>query len=443
MAITGRLALLAALGLALAPLSARWLFGYAVALVLLVAVDLLLAGAIGDLRLGRDASAAVRLGESSSTALRIRNTGSRTVRGVVRDAWTPSAGVRPGVQRVAISPGATRRVQSELRPTRRGERRAVTVAVRSLGPLGLAGRQRRLVCEGSVRVLPPFTSRRLLPEKLGRLRLVDGAVVVRRRGQGSEFDSLREYVLGDDVRSIDWRASARSADWRASARSADWRASARSADLMVRTWRPERDRQIVLAIDTGRAAAARVGDETRLDAVIDAALLLAAVATRAGDRVSMVAADVLVRARMGAATASTVLPRLVDALTPLEPALVESDPTLMVAEVARAVRRRSLVVLFTGLDADEGLLPAARALSSKNQLLVAGVADPRLAELIDSVGDAAEVYTAAAAELAVRRRLAVSDHLSRVGARVVDAPPTSFASAVTDAYLDLKAAGRL
>ena len=132
-----------------------------------------------------------------------------------------------------------------------------------------------------MRVLPPFTSRKFLPEKLARLRQIDGAVVVRQRGQGSEFDSLREYVIGDDVRAIDWRATAR------------------ARDVVVRTWRPERDRHIVLAIDTGRTSAARIGDEPRLDAALDAGLLLAAVAARAGDRVALVAADTRVRARLG------------------------------------------------------------------------------------------------------------------------------------------------
>ena len=78
------------------------------------------------------------------------------------------------------------------------------------------------------------------------------------RGQGTEFDSLREYVLGDDVRSIDWRATAR------------------RSDVVVRTWRPERDRQVVLVLDTGRTSAGRVGGAPRLESALDAALLLAA-----------------------------------------------------------------------------------------------------------------------------------------------------------------------
>jgi len=275
-------------------------------------------------------------------------------------------------------------------------------------------------------VLPPFTSRRFLPEKLSRLRQIEGAVLVRQRGQGSEFDSLREYVLGDDVRAIDWRASAR------------------ASDVVVRTWRPERDRHVVLAVDTGRTSAARIVDEPRLDAALDAALLLAAVAARAGDRVGLVAADVAVRARLGLTAGGEVLPRLVDSLTPLQPALVETDPRLLAAEVGRLAGKRSLVVLFTALDtAEEGLLSAARTLTSRHQLVVASVGDPRVAELAALRTDTAEVYTAAAAELALARRAAVTERLLRLGVLVVDAVAESFAPQVVDAYLDLKAAGKL
>ena len=100
---------------------------------------------------------------------------------------------------------------------------------------------------------------------------------MRVRGQGTEFDSLREYVRGDDVRSIDWRASAR------------------NRNVVVRTWQPERDRRVVLVLDTSRTSAGRVDDVPRLDSAMDAALLLAALAARAGDRVDFVAGDRRVR----------------------------------------------------------------------------------------------------------------------------------------------------
>ena len=427
MALTGRFVALTLLGVLLAIASAPAALAYAGALAVVALADFALAGRIADLRFVREPSAAVRLGETGQTRLRVTNGGRRTVRAVVRDAWVPSAGVQPARQDVVVPRGERRVLVAALRPTRRGERPAAFVAVRSYGPLGVLARQRRLAAPGSVRVLPAFTSRRHLPEKLSRLRQLDGAVLVRQRGQGTEFDALRTYVLGDDVRSIDWRATAR------------------SRELVVRTWRPERDRRVVLALDTGRASATRIGDEPRLDAALDAALLVAAVAARAGDRVGMVAADVTVRARLGATSGDRVLPTLVDALAPLEPNLVETDPQLLAGEVLRQGGPRALVILFGSLDtgADTGLVPAARALAARHEVVVASVADPALARLRAAVSTPAEVYGAAAAEVAIASRQRVAEELRRLGVHVVDAPADRFASQVADAYLDLKAAGRL
>jgi uncharacterized protein (DUF58 family) len=427
MVLTGRLVALAALGLLLAAWSAPAMLVYAGVLALAALADVALAGRIADLRLDRAISTPVRLTEQGETVLTIANAGRRPLRALVRDAWVPSAGAAPRSQRVIVPPHERRRVVTVLRPTRRGERRSGRVTVRSHGPLGLAARQRQLTAHGTVQVLPAFASRRFLPEKLSRLRQIDGATLVRQRGQGTEFDSLRTYVIGDDVRAIDWRATAR------------------SRDLVVRTWRPERDRHIVLAIDTGRSSAARLGDEPRLDAALDASLLLGALAARAGDRVALIAADTRVRARLGLASGRDVLPRLVGALAPLEPALVETDPQLLAAEVLRQVSKRSLVVLFSALDtaADTGLLPAARTLAARHEVIVASASDPALARLAAAREDAADVYTAAAAELTVARRAAVVEQLGALGAHVVDAPTDVFASKVADAYLDLKAAGRL
>ncbi|WP_375487182.1 DUF58 domain-containing protein [uncultured Jatrophihabitans sp.] len=427
MVLSGRAVLLAALGLLLTGWSAAALGVYALAFVVVLAVDVGLAARIADLRLTREPVAPVRLHEQGATTVVLENAGRRTLRAVVRDAWVPSAGAAPRTQRVVVPRDERRRLATTLTPTRRGERSASRVTVRAFGPIGLGARQRQLRVPGTLRVLPAFASRRFLPEKLSRLRQIDGAVLVRQRGQGSEFDTLRTYVLGDDVRAIDWRATAR------------------SRDLVVRTWRPERDRHVVLALDTGRSSAARVGDEPRLDAALDACLLLGALCARAGDRVALVAADVEVRARLGLTGGRDVLPRLVGALAPLEPALVETDPQLLAGQVLRQVSKRSLVVLFSSLDtaADTGLLPAVRRLVGRHEVLVASPSDPTLDQLATSRADPLEVYTAAAAEQAVLARATVVAQLDLAGVHVVEGPTDVFASRVADAYLDLKAAGRL
>lgn len=430
MALTGRLALLAALGAVVCgflPGLPAFLAVLAV-LVVGVAVDLVLAAPVSGLQLRRSGDTAVRLGGTATVELVVANPSRRTLRAVVRDAWPPSAGAVPTRHRIVVPAGERRRLTIALTPTRRGDRRADRVTVRSLGPLGLAARQGGHAVAWTVRALPPFTSRRHLPSRLARLRELDGRTSVMIRGQGTEFDSLREYVIGDDVRSIDWRATAR------------------AADVVVRTWRPERDRQVLLVLDTGRTAAGRIGDAPRLDTAMDAALLLGALAARAGDTVGLMAYDRAVRAQVGATGRGELLPALVSAMAPLEPELVETDVRGMVAAVLARATRRCLVVLFTGLDpatVTEGLLPGLPSLLTRHTVVVASVADPRIAELAADRTDAAAVYGAAAAERARAERRTAAAQLTRRGVTVVDEPPDTLAPAVADTYLALKAAGRL
>jgi uncharacterized protein (DUF58 family) len=214
----------------------------------------------------------------------------------------------------------------------------------------------------------------------------------------------------------------------------------------VRTWRPERDRRIVVVLDTGRTSAGRVSGVPRLDASMDAALLLAALAARAGDRVDLLAIDRRVRARVVGAGRLEVLGAFTNAMAVLDADLIESDIGLMASTVLGIARQRCLVVLLTDLNPaaiGEGLLPRVQLLSSRHQLLVAAVADPRLAEMSAGRGDATSAYAAAAAERTQAGRAHAGALLRRHGVEIVEAPPDRLPPALADAYLRLKAAGRL
>jgi uncharacterized protein (DUF58 family) len=146
------------------------------------------------------------------------------------------------------------------------------------------------------------------------------------------------------------------------------------------------------------------------------------------------------------ASRTELLAQLVEAMAPLQPALVESDWRAMVAAVLRRTRRRSLVVLLTDLNAtalDEGLLPVLPQLSAKHHLLIAAVADPRVDQMAAGRSDAAAVYDAAAAERSRNDRRAIATRLRRGGVEVVDAPPAELAPALADRYLAMKATGQL
>ncbi|MBU4465832.1 MAG: DUF58 domain-containing protein [Actinobacteria bacterium] len=432
---TGRLPLLVGLGVVSVVLLSTagvdaWVAaaGWLALCVAAVGMDIAAAADPRTLRVERGIPSRARLGEPVETELLLRNAGPRRLRGAARDAWQPTAGAPEERLNIDIPSGEARRFVVPLLPRRRGELASEFVVVRALGPLGIAGRQVLLASRGAVRVLPPFTSRRHLPSRLARLRELDGNTSVHVRGQGTEFDSLREYVRGDDVRSIDWRATAR------------------AGSTMLRTWRPERDRHVVIVIDTGRTSAARVGDGVRLDASMEAALLLSALATRAGDHVHLVMFDRVPRARVTRLDGTALLPAMVDAMASVEPQLIDTDWDGAFAEVRAMTSRPSLVVLLTAQDAPEsarGFLGSLPRLSRRAHVLVGTATDTGLVDAAAHRATADDVYRAAAAERALRDATRVAQTMGRAGAEAIAASPEDLPPRIADRYLELKVAGRL
>ena len=435
MFVTGRLALAVAAGVV--PLVIAGLAGfppYAVLgawlglCVVLVVIDVVFSASPRSVTVTRRVPARARLGEAVPVSVAVHNHGSRELHALLRDAWQPTAGAGTARQTLDIPSGERRRVDIPLLPRRRGELVSEFVVIRSRGPLGLAGRQAIHRVRGAIRVLPAFSSRKHLPSRLARLRELDGNTSIQVRGQGTEFDSLREYVRGDDVRSSDWRATAR------------------AGTTMLRTWRPERDRHVVIIIDTGRTAAARVGDGTRADAALEAALLLAALAARAGDHVHLLMYDRVVRARVTGVEGNALLPALTDAMAPVHARLVDTDWHGAFAAVRTLTTRPSLIVVLTAQDAAEsarGFLGAFPDASRATSILVGSVTDESIVELAQQRGSREEVYLAAAAERTLRDAENVADAIRRAGGEAISADPEDLPPRIADRYLELKAAGRL
>lgn len=470
MFVTGRFALLVALGaIPVVIWPSGWtVLAWASGAFVVMLCDFLLAGPTTAVTVSRAKTAPIRLGEHTTTRLSVVNASRRRYRGRLRDAWQPSAGAgapgaydrrpvrEPGfytdlarrweelrlqlsgdpappgplANRVDLdlAPGQQSFLEVGLQPTRRGDRLAIRLTLRRNGPLGLAGRQRSLFLPGAVRALPAFDSRKHLPSRLASLRQLDGRSAVRTRGQGTEFDSLRDYVEGDDVRSIDWRATAR------------------RRSTVVRTWQPERDRHVVLVLDTSRTSAGRIGDQPRLDAAMDAALLLAALASHAGDRIDFIAGDRVIHKKVRATRRVNLLNEMVTAMAPLESALLEADWGLLGAEVTRTVSQRALVVLLTPLEPSaiaESLLPTLAVLAQRYQVVIASVSDPELDEMLAGRGDTTAAYRAAASARTLTQREETAAVLARLGVMVIDRGPEDLPPALADHYLSLKSRGLL
>lgn len=431
MAVTGRALALTLAGIVPVVIWPGCLAFLGVLLVVaaIIAIDIRWALPVDAIEVTRQPLSPVRLGASTTSVVNLRNPTTQVMRARVRDAWPPSAHADPLSQRVVLTGGQSVAVETRVEPTTRGDAVSAFVAIRSTGPMGIGARQKSVEVPATLRVLPPFRSHRVLPSRLAKLRELDGATRVQIRGQGTEFDSLRDYVIGDDVRTIDWRATAR------------------RQQVVVRTWRPERDRQVLVVLDTSRTSASRVGDESRLEAGMEAGVLLSALASHAGDRVQLLAMDRKVQAHVKGLSGTEVLPAMMDALAGVEASLLEADWTAVVSMVRRLMTQRALVVLVTSLDSpaavEEGLLPVIQLLR-EHQVVVASVSDPRLAQMgHDDIHTVSQVYEAASASRAHASTAAVAAELRRSGVNVVEGTPETLPARLADRYLFLKAAGKL
>lgn len=430
----------------------RW----ALACALLISLDAALAVNPRHLRISRLPLEPIRMGQSSQSVIEVAlpaETGAETApedgtltsptrpRGrvfawrcslsmvQVRDAWPWSAHADDNRHSFRLRAAGEDRQQTrtELRPSRRGILSSDLITVRSWGPLRLGARQVTFRCQQVLRVLPQFPSRKYLPRALTKLQQIEGHALSLRPGQGTEFDSLREWVDGDDVRAIDWRASARSDD-----------------KLIVRTWRPERDRHLVMVLDTSRLSAVRLGDTTRLDAHMDAILLLSAVAAKAQDSVSLVAGDRVIHRELRRPEARAVLQALSTSMAGLDPAMVEADWLNLAKTVLARQHDTSLLVLFTAVDpapVRESLLPVLATLAPRLRVVIACASAED--EEPTGVSPLTSVYQRAAAAQLAQQRTHVSEALATIGVDVIEAPSNELAMAVVDYYLALKARGDL
>lgn len=396
--------------------------------IALCVVDYALAANPRDLTIHRQLPLHVRLSQSVETSLTVRNTSSRTAVGLLRDGWEPSAGALNVEHKISLKPGKAIILDERLQPTRRGERTALYVTARLFGPLGFAGRQFTFNGAASIRVLPEFKARKHLPSRLARLRELDGESAVQLRSAGTEFDSLREYVEGDDVRSIDWRATAR------------------SQEVTVRTWRPERDRRVFIVLDTARTSAPRVGDEPRLDSFIESALLLGALCSRAGDKVEFIAFDRVVRSRVVVQSANTAIRELGAALSVVEPTLVETDWAALGATLRQRAKHRALIVVLSNASlaqADVGALTTLSSLARDHLVVKASVSDPEVEELAAQRENSDDAFNAASAEKELHDENAGAAVLRRSGVVVFSGLPEALPPKLADKYIELKAAGLL
>ena len=431
---TRRLALVAALASAVVLVApgggAWWLLAVNGVLLGVAGIDALLAPSPASLPVRRDLPPAVTLGEEAEIVWTVHNPTRRALRIALADELAPS--LRAGTRRATgrVPRGGTLRAATTVRPARRGRFAPAELVVRVGGPLGLAARQSALVVPGLLRVYPSFRSKDQAELRIRRARILEvGLRSAQGLGAGTEFDQLRDYSIDDEFRRVDWGATAR------------------AGRPIVRTYRAERNQTVLVLLDNGRVMAGRVDGVPRVEHAVDAVMMLTAVSTGLGDRCGVVAFDREVRAAVAPGSGRSQLGRVVEALYDLEPVLAESDYAGAFTETLARFRRRTLLVVLTDLVApavDEWLVPALPLIVREHVVVVASVRDPDVARwAAGAAGDVSGVYRQAAAVSTLDARRRTAARLRGLGVTVVDARPGELAPALADAYIAVKATGRL
>jgi uncharacterized protein (DUF58 family) len=292
-------------------------------------------------------------------------------------------------------------------------------------PLGLIRRRVHLGAIEPLRIRPDLSALERGGDLAQRSRLIDaGLRRVRRRGIGSEFESLREYAGGDAFRTIDWKATAR------------------RGKVMVAQYEVERSQQIVVALDAGRLMSARLGDRSKLDYSVSAALAIGSIAQVAGDRVGLHAFAGTTLAALAPRSGVRQTAALTNALSDLEPRFEESDYERAALELRRRYRKRSLIVIFTDLfdpAASSAVLASLALLAPHHLVLAVLVNDAALADALErepaNVGD---VYRAGIATTLTAERNRAVAWLRGRGIGVIDVPARKLTLAVLDAYVEVK-----
>lgn len=422
---------LVALGLVPAVLAAWAPPLFALALAWLVACGALLAGnhlfgiRPADLQVTRSVADRLSLGEAEPVELRLRNYARRRVRVTVLDTPPPTWETGPVERTVVLGPGEEATLGYETTPTARGRFRFGDLHLRVEHWPGLAVRQIRVPAAQEVRVYPDLREVTRY-ELLARRARLEGHGIHRSRfaGRGSEFERIREYTPDDEYRHVDWKATAR------------------RHRPMSRVYEVERSQNVFLVVDAGRMMAGRIGPLSKLDYAINAALMLAHVALKSGDRVGLMIVSDEVDAYLPLGKSPNHFRRLIDMLYGVEARLCHVDYRGALEQISLRCKRRALVVFFTDLvdeDTSAELVQYLRLLRPVHLPLCVTLQDQGVVAASRRVTDTAEAMyerTVALDLLGERRR--VLDSLQKLGSLVLDAAPSDLSVGVVNRYLELK-----
>ncbi|MGE0352056.1 MAG: DUF58 domain-containing protein [Gemmatimonadales bacterium] len=400
--------------------------------VLALLVDAWLVPAPAALRMERVSPPAFSVGRALPVSVIWRQGGSRPLRVIVRERFPePLGGADTPERRFVIPAGGLAEETLRILPRARGKGAGGSVTARVVGPLGLVWRQGTVPAEPwQVTVYPRLegASIRSLPAQAARRREA-GRRSVRRIGEGRVFETLREWVPGDDTRTIDWKATAR------------------RGKVMARQYEDERRQPVMLVLDAGRLMTAEIDGVPRLESAIDAALHLAYSVVEHDDDVGLMIFADEVQVFLPPGRGRRALRAVLDGLAAAEGRLIEPNYPAALSYLAARNRKRALTVLFTDLidrTASDALVTRSGSLRRRHLPVAVTLRDPALEQLGSRrPATVPEAYQRAAAEELLLAREEALAEMRRRGVITLDVPPRRAAAAVVEQYTRLKRRGVL
>lgn len=392
--------------------------------------DFLMLPASASIVLEREAPANIGLGDESKGSYVLKNHSARELSVELRDSF-PALVQGGGPVRVAMPAHSERTIEFALRGVKRGVVELGDAGLRVSSKLGLVAVSWVRELHTSVRVTPSMTGVRrfrllAMNNKLNSL----GVRVLRKRGSGQAFANLREYVVGDDPRHIDWKATSR------------------REKLITREFTIERSQTVLTLIDAGRGMTQVSGEFARFEHALSSALILTDVASSAGDRVGTLVFDDEIRAYVPPQASKGALQLVRNALVPVVATSREPDYASAFRFLATHQSKRSLIVFFTdAIDtrASQALLAHVARSSARHLVLVVAVRNDSLYEAAQARGAdvALQLFESAAAEELIQAREEVLHRMRRAGVIVLDVSPKVMTASVVNQYLELKNRGAL
>ena len=424
----------------LVPLSLSWnfpalryaVFVYDAVLISLALADYFISRKLpAGLTIRREFAHRFAIGDENRVRLRVENRTARAFHLQIKDEFPPQ--LKLGATRTADFTVAAQSFADftyDITPFRRGRYEFGKMAVRYLSNLGLVWCQTSLNEMQIVKVYPNMRRAREMELKaLGARSYLAIQRRAVRRGEGREFESMRDYVPGDELRHISWTATAR------------------RAKLTSRQYQIERDQTIIIALDAGRLMTSRIAGETKFDTAIHASLALMSAAMRGGDNCGIVVFGRKIKKYLPPKKGIEQIDAVLEALHDLEPELIEPSYSRAFQFIAANSKKRALVIILTDLvdkDSSERLLAALRLLRPRHLPLVVTIGDRDLNRMVSQTPqELKDVFTQSAAEEIIHQREAALKTVESIGGLALDVTTDSLAPRLLETYLKVKERGLL